>query len=187
MDNRKINFIVIGNSQSGKSALVQRYTTNRFQELYSPTIGVDFDSRCYSNGLTIQIWDTCGQDTKSIKIWGKSAHVAICIYSSLGSTMEWINELNKNCQDNVLLALVVTKKDLIYPPQFNKTAHDLSKQLNCLYFEVSALTGVGIDHLFETCIETKFRKDHDTQIVTDATYKTLLEPMQKKEICCNLF
>lgn len=181
----KVNVIVIGNSQSGKSSLIQRYTMNKFQEIYTPTIAIDFDSRVYPSGFKVQIWDTSGNDVKSMRIWSKSADIAICIYCSVGSTMEWIHELRQHCLENVLIALVVTKKDLIYPRVFNKSAHQLAKQLNCLYFEVSALTGENVDYLFEACIENKLQQTKET--IVDSPSKSLLEPVQIKDKCCCLF
>jgi small GTP-binding protein len=178
---QRINFIVIGNVQSGKTALVQRYTTNRFHEIYTPTIGVDFDSRTYPSGLKVQIWDTCEQDMRSIQIWCKSADVAICIFTSVGATMEWMHELKKFGSENLLIALVVTKKDRV--SAMNQTAYQLSKQLNCLYFEVSAYTGMGIENLFERCIETKLQK-HESSLVDNISSSLL--PIKEKEKCCEL-
>jgi predicted GTPase len=98
--------------------------------------------------------------------------------------MEWIHELKQVGTETLLIALVVTKKDLIYPPVWNKTAHQLAKQLNCLYFEVSALTGMGIEHLFERCIETKLQADENVPI--HSISQSLLEPLQTKEKCCGM-
>jgi small GTP-binding protein len=181
VSSQRINFIVIGNVQSGKTALIQRYTTNRFDQIYTPTIGVDFDSKTYASGLKVQIWDTSGQDKKSVQIWSKSADIAICIFTSVGATMEWIHELKKFATENLLIALVLTKKDRV--SAMNKTAYQLSKQLNCLYFEVSALTGMGIENLFERCIETKLQK-HETSLVDNISSSLL--PIKEKEKCCDL-
>lgn len=56
--------LVIGDGGVGKTALITRFTEDRFVMSYTATIGVDFKSKIMqSNGriLKMQIWDTAGQ------------------------------------------------------------------------------------------------------------------------------
>lgn len=56
---------MIGDGGVGKTALVYRFTEDRFPLSYTATIGVDFKSKIMKyNDKTIkmQIWDTAGQE-----------------------------------------------------------------------------------------------------------------------------
>ena len=58
--------IIIGNSAVGKSSLMQRITTNEFNEDHEITIGVDFGSLLINMEdvtFKVQIWDTAGQES----------------------------------------------------------------------------------------------------------------------------
>jgi GTPase SAR1 family protein len=38
-------FILIGDASVGKTCILQRYANNKFQEKYSPNIGVSYETR----------------------------------------------------------------------------------------------------------------------------------------------
>lgn len=56
--------VIIGDSGSGKSSLLLRFTDDSFTESYLTTIGVDFRFRTVlvdGKRVKLQIWDTAGQ------------------------------------------------------------------------------------------------------------------------------
>lgn len=65
MNDDVINYkiVVIGKSATGKSAIMIRFTDDRFIENYLTTIGVDFKFRSLkleNQNFKLQIWDTAG-------------------------------------------------------------------------------------------------------------------------------
>lgn len=61
---RMAKVLVIGDGGIGKTAMISRFTDDRFEMSYTATIGVDFKSKLVKCGETIiklQIWDTAGQ------------------------------------------------------------------------------------------------------------------------------
>jgi Ras-related protein Rab-7A len=57
--------IILGNSGVGKTSLMERYVSARFQQQYKATIGADFSTKDVQVGddlVTLQIWDTAGQE-----------------------------------------------------------------------------------------------------------------------------
>lgn len=59
-------YIIVGDSNVGKSCLMLRFTDNKFKDSLDPTIGVEFGSKpvTINNKLIqLQIWDTAGQET----------------------------------------------------------------------------------------------------------------------------
>ena len=63
-------FIIIGDSNVGKSCLMMQFLEKKFKSYIDPTIGVEFGSikiKSHSQEIKLQIWDTAGQESfKSI-------------------------------------------------------------------------------------------------------------------------
>lgn len=63
-------FIVIGDSNVGKSCLMMQFVERKFKSFIDPTIGVEFGSKKCTideKKIKLQIWDTAGQENfKSI-------------------------------------------------------------------------------------------------------------------------
>ena len=56
---------MIGNSATGKSSLIIRFSDDKFTEKYTNTIGVDFRFKTLKideSVVKIQLWDTAGQE-----------------------------------------------------------------------------------------------------------------------------
>ena len=60
-----IKILIIGQYNTGKTALVNRWIKNSFSETYKATISTDFQLKyfeCNSKPYKIQIWDIGGMD-----------------------------------------------------------------------------------------------------------------------------
>ena len=60
-----LKIIVLGDSDVGKTSLLMRYTKGTNPQNSKPTIGADFQKKemtINNNIVTIQIWDTAGQE-----------------------------------------------------------------------------------------------------------------------------
>jgi len=57
-------FIIVGDSNVGKSCLLLQFTDNRFKQAHDLTIGVEFGARTLTidktTNIKLQIWDTAG-------------------------------------------------------------------------------------------------------------------------------
>jgi len=80
-----IKIIVVGNTNTGKTSFVHRWTKNNFTDLYKATIASEFSYKLYEvNGIfhKIHLWDIAGQD-KSIsvtRVFCSDAHKSNCAY-----------------------------------------------------------------------------------------------------------
>merc|ERR1712130_318978 len=57
--------LLVGESAVGKSSILLRYTSDKFSESYTNTIGVDFKVKKMQKrnlDITLQLWDTAGQE-----------------------------------------------------------------------------------------------------------------------------
>ena len=79
-----LKIIVIGNSATGKTNFVNKWTKNIFTETYKATIVSEFGFKIYENDgklCRIQLWDLAGQDKNHMvtKIFAKDAHGCVCM------------------------------------------------------------------------------------------------------------
>ena len=80
-----LKIIVVGNSGTGKTSLVNKWTKNIFTDIYKATIVSEFGFKIFEKDgklYRIQLWDLAGQDKNAMvaKIFAKDAHG--CIYMS---------------------------------------------------------------------------------------------------------
>ncbi|ROL51240.1 Ras-related protein Rab-19 [Anabarilius grahami] len=114
--------ILIGDSNVGKTCLVQSFKTGQFSERQQNTIGVDFTVRTLNiegRRVKMQVWDTAGQERfRTItQSYYRSAHGAMIAYdisrrATFDSVQRWIHELQQFGAANVLTALIGNKRDL---------------------------------------------------------------------------
>lgn len=153
--------LLIGNSSVGKSSLLLRFSDNVFNESFLPTIGVDFKIRTFDlNGkaVKLQIWDTAGQERfKTItSSYYKGAHGIILTYDmtdkqSFKDIENWLAEVDKYANENVVKLLVGNKNDLESNRQvtFNE-GKELADSLGIKFLETSAKNSNNVDKTFFT-------------------------------------
>ena len=67
----KLNLLILGDYEVGKTTLVQRYLEGKFPETIKPTVGVALMSKIKSirgQPTKIQIWDTAGQVSENFVV-----------------------------------------------------------------------------------------------------------------------
>ncbi|KAM3859212.1 ras-related protein Rab-19-like [Diretmus argenteus] len=114
--------ILIGDSNVGKTCVVQNFKSGTFSEKQQNTIGVDFTVRTVEiegKKVKMQVWDTAGQERfRTItQSYYRSAHGAMIAYditrrSTFDSVTHWIKEVQLYGASNVVLALIGNKCDL---------------------------------------------------------------------------
>lgn len=99
--------VLVGDSNVGKTSIIQRYTKDNFDQGIEPTIGAHFMTRIIDLGehggsgrMKLQIWDTAGQEKyKSVtQIYYRDAAAAVCVYDisnalSLDAAERWLEDL----------------------------------------------------------------------------------------------
>jgi small GTP-binding protein len=150
---------LIGDSGTGKSSILMRFTENEFREDTSSTIGVDFKivSVSLSDGTyaKMQIWDTCGSERfKSLtSSFIKSCPTFLLIfdiskYKSFKSLENWIEVIKENTSPR-LLCLIGNKLDLEETRQVpREEAMRFAIKHNLKYIEVSAKSNEKIEDVF---------------------------------------
>ncbi|KAL0967989.1 hypothetical protein UPYG_G00260700 [Umbra pygmaea] len=114
--------ILVGDSDVGKTCIVQSFKSGAFMEKQQNTIGVDFTVRTMDidgRRVKMQVWDTAGQERfRTItQSYYRSAHGAIVAYDitrrpTFESVTHWIQEVEQYGASSVVLILIGNKSDL---------------------------------------------------------------------------
>ena len=114
--------LLLGNSNVGKSSLFLRFVDDIWNDTFVPTIGVDFKIKTFDideKKIKMQIWDTAGQERfkNIIASYYRGAHGILLLYDvtdkdSFKNLNNWLIEIEKNANKNVLKILIGNKTDL---------------------------------------------------------------------------
>eukprot|EP00981_Chlorochromonas_danica_P000943 scaffold227_cov173-Ochromonas_danica.AAC.6 len=155
----EVKVCIIGDTDVGKTSLSTRYCHGEFPQNSTPTIGASFlQRRVMVDGfeISLQIWDTAGQERfrSMAPMYYRGAKAAICVFDvtneeSFARVSTWLRDLKSHADPNVVICLAGNKCD-------KTAAFDLSqcevmaKNIGGSFFRTSALTGEGVQEIFET-------------------------------------
>jgi small GTP-binding protein len=151
--------IIIGDTNTGKSCLLQRFADDSYNNEFISTIGVDFKVKTITINdkmIKTQIWDTAGQDRfRSItNSYYRGAHGIIISYDitnkqSFVNIERWMRNVKDFVSDNAVKILIGTKSDLEEKRKVSKKElEDLANELDMKYIETSAKDNKNVDELF---------------------------------------
>ena len=162
-DNDALKVVLIGESGSGKTSIIQRFSYNLFDPNCASSISSQYISKIIelkdiNQTLKFDIWDTAGQEKyrSMAKLFYKDAKIILFVYdiTSLKSFNEiksyWISQVQQNCEPNALLGVVANKNDLYNMQQVPKEEGiKLADEIGAIFQMTSAKSGIGINNLFE--------------------------------------
>lgn len=114
--------IVIGAAGVGKTSILLRATTNKFNEEHNATLGVEFGSllvKVEGKLIRLQTWDTGGMESfRSLtRIFYKGANSVLVVYEisnpkSFAAIEEWLEEARNYAGADIKCFLIANKCDL---------------------------------------------------------------------------
>lgn len=203
---------IIGNVGTGKSTLVYSYTKGPCNETdrgIAATVGVEFSTKCSTtkqgNVIKFQLWDASGDEKYRpvLKKLLQEITVVLMTFSVLDSQSfsdlkAWYEfsqtELNTPGMSAEATYVIVANKIDMKKTQWQVKESDIAEyaeQYGIPYYMTSALTGKGIDSLFEdlaTRIETKLKLPNKTTTKADKNASTLCHgccSTNDETHCCN--
>lgn len=127
--------LILGNSQVGKSSILNQFTEGVFTETIPPTLGIDYKiNKVLVDGteIKLQIWDTAGQERfKSItENFYKGAQGIILTFDltdheSFAAIRNWLKNIYEKAGKNVIVCLLGNKLDII-----EKADNDVTFKVN---------------------------------------------------------
>ncbi|KAI9774492.1 MAG: GTP-binding protein of the rab/ypt [Candelina submexicana] len=170
----QFKLVLLGESAVGKSSLVLRFVKDQFDDYRESTIGAAFLTQTISlddtTTVKFEIWDTAGQERyKSLApMYYRNANCAVVVYditqaSSLDKAKAWVKELQRQANENIIIALAGNKSDLIADSPDKRAistagAEAYAREAGLLFFETSAKTAENVRELF-TAIARKLPLD----------------------------
>ena len=158
---RNIKVLLLGDSGVGKTALMMRFTENKFSPSFVSTVGIDFKYAMMHVGeqkVRLEIWDTAGQERfKSIAMsYLRGAQGILIVYDitdrkTFAKVDAWLSDVQTYAELSVDLVLVGTKCDLAATRAvLTEEGQALANAHNMPFFEVSAKEGLRVAEPFET-------------------------------------
>ena len=211
MDDEPISIkcVLLGESGTGKSSLIERFINNTFKKDTLSTLIGSFSSKIVfyekeNIKIRFDIWDTAGQEKyRSInKIFYQDAQVTLLVYDI---TQEytykaikdyWFSEVKENSPEDAIIFLVGNKSDLYEKEVVNEEeARQYANEINSLYKLVSAQTGEGIEDIFKMVGERllteeflqKIKEENNANNNRNSIKNIMAEntkKIKKKKKCC---
>ena len=148
--------IFVGDAGVGKTTIISRIIDNPFNEVYQPSIGVDFMSRTIKyrgQNIKLQIWDTAGQEKYKglIPSYVRNSTIVFLVYdisvkSSFDNIPKWISFIRSI--ENTSLVLCGNKIDKENREVTKEEGEALAQREGIAFYETSAKSGDGIKNMF---------------------------------------
>ncbi|KAK6912088.1 Small GTPase, partial [Dillenia turbinata] len=151
--------VLVGDMGTGKTSLVLRFVKGQFFDHQEPTIGAAFFTQILSLAeatIKFDIWDTAGQERyhSLAPMYYRGAAAALLVYDitcmdSFVRAKKWVQELQKQGNPNLVMALVGNKFDLELKREVKaEEAEQYSQEKGMFFIETSAKTSQNINDLF---------------------------------------
>ena len=190
--------LTLGESGVGKTCILRRFVENKFSKNHLATIGIDFKTKTISikgYEVKLKIWDTAGQERfrNITNQYYKGADGIILVYDltnkeSMLKIKDWMEQIQQNTTSSEIALVLVANKVDLNRVITNDESLSLRQQLKIKSFETSALSGDGINEIFQyLTMEIINKKKLDDSIngngmILDKNFKQKKE--KDKKDCC---
>ncbi|MFX1296115.1 MAG: Rab family GTPase [Promethearchaeota archaeon] len=159
--------VIVGDPSVGKTSLIRRYATKKFDEFYLPTIGADFTIKQLKfetpnivKNVTLSIWDMGGHSRfdRIREHYYHGANAAFIIFDQTRKkTYEninaWLEDVISHCGE-IPYNIIANKNDLPNKEVSKMEIHELSADKNVEIFITSAKSGKNVEKVFELIAKT---------------------------------
>ena len=168
-----LSFILIGDSQVGKTNFLTRYFKNEFKEVFLSTIGIEKEIKIIKIGnekYKLTLWDTAGQERFRAlprKYYQNADGVLLLFDVTLKETFDNISNWLKDVKDNsnkdpknsdIALYLIGNKIDKPGRAVSKETAEAEAKSLGMKYFEISCKLNMNLQEVMARMIMECYMK-----------------------------
>ncbi len=192
----KITFV--GESNVGKTSLIQQYVNKVFDPNYLTTIGGDQLMKpivINDKKINLNIWDTAGQERfRSInKIFLKNSKIVILVYDitnkkSFDKIVEfWYPKVIEILGNDIIIGLAANKSDLYELETINiEQVKQFAQEKNLIFKETSAMNHDCVESFFQELIQLFFEKNKDNICDNTVNLSSISsQDNNKKNRCCS--
>ena len=172
-----LRIVLLGDSSVGKTAFMNRFFTNTFNETFLSTIGIDDATtfvKIQGNIYKVTVWDTAGQERfRSLpKKYYQNADgifllFDVCKEDSFNNIKSWMKDIRDNTMkqvnveggDGLIIYLIGNKIDIVDERVITREmAERQANELNMKYYEVSCKANINIIDVMSKMIVECFSK-----------------------------
>ena len=165
----ELKIITLGNSEVGKTSIINRFTSNYFDKDLINTIGIDSKTHQMKIGektVNLKIWDSAGQERfRSIqKHYYNQVDGILFVYDitkedSFKIIESWFDEVKTKAINTLCGVLIGNKSDLEDERDVStEDGKKLADQLKLEFIECSAFTGDNVEQAFIYLVESILEK-----------------------------
>ena len=195
-----IKIILIGDSKTGKTSILNQYINKQFSYNFLSTIGIGNSQKeiVFDNKkIVLDIWDTAGQErfSKLNKLFMKNSKIVILVYDI--TSKDSFEHLKNNWYEQVktfidistiIVGIAANKHDLYMDEVITiDEATIFSESINAFLYETSATEFDSVNHLFYSLVEqyfNKFLKREQIQDNENSSFELSKEEEIKEESSC---
>ena len=164
-DNITCKVVLVGDSGVGKTCLIQRYVNDKYSDDTESTSASTYtykivEYKDYNKSLSLDIWDTAGQEVyrAMARNFYLNASIGILVYDvrrreSFESIKDyWYDQLKESGEENIVLGIAGNKCDLFHDEEVTEEeAKKYAESIGAVFHLTSCKDSIGIDELFEEC------------------------------------
>lgn len=197
-----LKVVLLGDGGVGKSSLMNRFVSGKFDSQSFHTIGVEFlnkDVNVEGQSYTLQIWDTAGQERfKSLRTpFYRGSDLCLLVFAvddvqSFKNLAMWRKEFlyyaDIREKDNFPFILLGNKVDVNERVVSQEEAHHFCREIGGVpYYETSAKDSTNVDNAFNAAVK-RLNELEQSKAKSDfsATEGVNLAKVHKRETsgCC---
>ena len=189
-----LKIIILGSTKVGKTCLINQYFNKEFNDNPISTIGIDLQSKYFkfdNDIVKINFIDTAGQErfdsisSNYLKnVNGVLLVYDITNYDTFKKIDYWNNQIKNYNKNKYSIVLIGNKIDLNNQRVVNfNDGINLSKRINCKFFETSARNNINVDEVFETISLLTYKFCKENKLLFNQSF-SLNNQKEKKKSCC---
>ena len=198
-----LSFILIGDTEVGKTCFFNRYFKDTFSLEFLSTIGIEKESKFVKVNqeiYKITLWDTAGQERfKSLpRKFYQNADGIFLLFDvtkeeTFNNVSNWVNDVKENSNltvggdgdDKVPLFLLGNKIDCVDRIISREQGEKLASSLGIKYFEISCKINMNISEVMSRMImESYMKTNHIDNCFRLSKGKEIQMKKEKKRGCC---
>ena len=158
--------IIIGESNAGKTCIIKTFIESSSVSNVEATVNATYYNKVLDFGnkkrVSFDVWDTNGHEKfrTLTKLFYTNAAVGILVYdvTNKNSFNEiknfWYDELKKNGDENIVIAIVGNKIDKFYEEEVTENeGREYANSVGAIFQLTSCVKNQGIQELFKQCGE----------------------------------